>query len=249
MTPRQETFRMRGLTRVLSQLAPAAVLATGLLAVGAPTAAQAQFFYHSFQRPFQFYLNYGRPHHHGMPLAEELTPREIMHAVSRYGFRDISRPSYGDDVAIVTATARDGRRLRLEVDVFSGRIVDTFPLRQDRRQLAQRAPDQGAAVRRGVPEQRRDVRTAPETAPASRPPTTVRREPLLPPQPQQTRPAPGTEPRPQPPVARQQPAPGAPAGPRRIDITPPAALDEARPPLPAAPSGPPINSVPPAGLE
>jgi hypothetical protein len=237
---------MRGPTRRLSQLVPAAALAAGLFTVGAPTAAEAQFFYHSYHRPFQFYLNYGRPHHQ-TPLAEELTPREIVISVSRYGFRDISRPSYADDVAIVTATARDGRRMKLEVDIFSGRIVDTFPIRQERRQLAQRAPDQGAAVRRGVPEQRRDVRGAPE--PGARPPTTVRREPLLPPQPQQSRPAPRTEPRPQPPVAVQQPTPGTRTEPRRIDITPPAALDDVRPPAPAAPSGPPINSVPPAGLE
>lgn len=240
---------MHGLTRRLSKTSAAAILAGGLLAIGAPGTAQAQFFFHSYYRPFQYHLNLGRPFHHELPIAEELTPREIVASVSRHGFRDVSRPAYEDDVAIVTATGRDGRRMKLEVDVFSGRIVDQLPVRPERRKLAQRAPDQGAAVRRGVPEQRRDVRIAPEPTPATRPPTTVRREPMLPPQPGQVRPAPKAEPRPQPPTAQQVPPAGTRATPRRIEMTPPAPLDDVRPPAPSQPPGPPIGSVPPAALE
>jgi hypothetical protein len=235
--------------RILSGFSLAALTAGGFLAAAAPTPAAAQFFHHPHHRPMQFHLNFGRPHYIQPPVVDELTPRDIVMAVGRYGFRDISRPRYLDDVAVVLATAQDGRRMRLEVDLYSGRIIDAMAVRQERRQLVQRAPDQGAAIRRGVPEQRRDVRAAPEPAPATRPPTTIRREPMLPPQPQQTRPAPKAEPRPQPPAAQQQPPTGTRTTPRRIDITPPAALDEVRPPAPAAPSGPPINSVPPAGLE
>jgi hypothetical protein len=221
------------------------VLAGATVSAAAPGTAEAQFFFQPpFHRPLGFYMMH-RPHHYRPPVVEELSPREVMAAVQRQGFRDPSGFRYDDDVAVVTATARDGRRFRLEVDIYSGRIVDTFPVRPEPRpQVAQRAPDQGAAVRRAVPEQRNDVRVTPE-----RPPTTIRREPLLPPQPQQAKPPPKAEPRPQPPTAQQQPPAGTRAAPRRIDITPPAALDDVRPPAPAAPSGPPINSVPPAALE
>jgi hypothetical protein len=235
------------MSRVLSNLALAGVAALGIGAAAAPTPAEAQFFFHPYYRPFHYEFSLGRPHYFRPPVATELTPREIVAAAHRQGFRNASRPYYEDDVAVLTATSRDGRRVRLEVDILSGRIVDAVVLRGERRELAQRAPDQGAAVRRAVPEQRRDVRAAPEPL---RPPTTVRREPLLPPQ--QSRPAPKAEPRPQPPTAQQSrpqpPAAGTREQPRRIEMTPPAALDEVRPPAPP-PAGPPINSVPPAGLE
>lgn len=239
-------------TRVLSKMSAATLVSAAALA-GSAGQAEAQFFFSPFYGRMHYYQAPHRPYFpQQVHPAEEMTPREIVGAVSRQGFRDVSKPRYEDDVAVLTARGRDGRRMMLEVDVFSGRIVGGQALRQpppERRQLVQRAPDQGAAVRRGVPEQRRDVRTTPDAAPGARPPTTVRREPLLPPQPQQSRPAPRTEPKPQPPTA-QQAQPGTRTAPRRIDITPPAALDDAAPVRPpAAPPGPPINSVPPAGLE
>jgi hypothetical protein len=220
------------------------------MAAAVPTPAQAQFFFGApIFRPFVHRPHYFvYPHDHD----EELTPREIVLAVQDYGFRDATRPVYRADVALLSATDRDGRRLRLTVDVYSGRILSAQPLPgQHRDRLAQRAPDQGAAVRRGVPESRQDARATPD-----RPPTTVRREPMLPPQPPQAQPPratpermrPAQQPAPRPPAARAEP--GTRNQPRRIDITPPAALDEVRPvPAPAQPSGPPINSVPPVGLE
>jgi hypothetical protein len=107
---------MRVLTRVPRKIFAAALVAGGLTASFAPTPADAQFFYHPHHRPMQFYFNLGRPHHYEPPVVDELTPRDIVMAVSRYGFSDISRPRYEDDVAVVTATGRDGRRLRIEVD-------------------------------------------------------------------------------------------------------------------------------------
>jgi hypothetical protein len=227
-------------------------VATVAALTGAPTAASAQFqvfggpFYHSFSYRTHFF----RPHVYQPPvLEEELSPRAILGAVHRQGFRNASRPVYREDVALVTATDRQGRRARLSVDTFTGRIVDLQPLAPERRErLAQRAPGEGAAVRRAVPDNRRETSAPAERSPAPRPPTTVRREPMLPPQPQQA-----TPPRPpvtRPPTAEAAPVqPGTRAAPRRIDVVPPpAALDDVRPPT-VAPSGPPINSVPPAALE
>jgi hypothetical protein len=216
--------------------------AGGLLALASPGPAQAQFF---------FGLPFYRQHYYQPPVVmDELTPREVIATVREYGFRDATRPVFRDDVAQLLATDREGRRLRLTVDLYSGRIVNAVPARQ---QLAQRAPDQGAAVRRAVPDVKRDARAVPD-----RPPTTVRREPMLPPQPDTIRPRqakpPKAQPAPQPPTARA-PAPvspvvpGTPARPRRIDIVPPATLDDVKPQAVPAPSGPPINSVPVAPLE
>jgi hypothetical protein len=231
-----------------------AAAAGAMMTLAAPQPAAAQFFFGMpFYRPHFFEPHFHRRNVYQPPvMVEELTPREIIHSVHRYGFRDVTRPDYRDDVVLVTATNREGRRLRLEVDLYSGRILDAAPV--TRHQLAQRAPEQGAAVRRAVPDSRLDARAAPD-----RPPTTVRREPMLPPQPQQqakpplARPQqavpPKAQPSPQPPTAKAEP--GTRAQPRRIDITPPAALDDVkRPPAPPAPpAGPPINSVPPAALE
>jgi hypothetical protein len=229
-----------------------AAAAGALLSTAAPAPASAQFFFfrNNFFRPYQPYPP--RP----LPLDEELTPREIVDAVHRRGFRDVAKPVYREDVALVTATSREGKRLRLSIDIMSGRIIDAAPAPKPRQQLAQRAPDQGAAVRRAVPETRRDIRATPE-----KPPAAVRREPILPPQPQQATPPRPPLAQPQKPVA-QPPAPAPPSAkveparpeigtktqPRRIDMPPPAALDDAGPPV-RAPTGPPINSVPPAGLE
>jgi hypothetical protein len=227
--------------RKVMSAALAAVAGT-LLSAAAPAPAAAQFFYDApYHRPHFFRPFFGPQLHRPPVIAEELTPGEVAAVVRDHGFRDASRPRFEDDVALVTATDRNGNRLRLSIDLYSGRIVETEPVRPQRERQVQRAPDQGGAVRRGVPETREDVRAAPD-----RPPTTVRREPMLPPQPQQEAKPP---PRPaQPPTAGV--APGTKAQPRRIEITPPAALDDVkRPPAPAAPAGPPINSVPPAALE
>jgi hypothetical protein len=235
-----------------------AAMAGGLAAVTTPTAAQAQFFFGApFWRPYAFhqrpYYHFARPQFED----EELTPREIVLAVQDFGFRDATRPVFRDDVALLAATNREGRRLRLTVDIYSGRILSAAPIQgpPPRERQAQRAPEQGAAVRRAVPDSRQDARVTPE-----KPPTTVRREPMLPPQPQtpprQAQPPRATPERlkpaqqapAQPPAAKAQPS--TPATPRRIEITPPAALDDVKPaPAPARPASPPINSVPPAALE
>ncbi len=235
------------MSKLVARLA-GVILAGTAFSAAAPGTAEAQFFFQpSFHRPFGFYMMHW-PHYYRPPVVEELTPREIMAAVERQGFRNPSGLRYLDDVAVVTATTRDGRRMKLEVDVLSGRIVDAFPIRQEpRQQLAQRAPDQGAAVRRAVPDHRKEVRSAPD-----RPPTTVRREPMLPPQPQQAKPPPKAEPRPQPPTAQQtgpQPPVGTRQQPRRIEFPPPAPLDDVpsrEPPLQPSPPG---AVVPPAPLE
>ncbi len=219
----------------------------GLLYAASAAPAAAQFFYDApYHRPHFFRPFFGPQFLRPPVMAEELTPGEVAAVVRGHGFRDASRPRFEDDVALVTATDRNGNRLRLSIDLYSGRIVEAEPLRPQRERLVQRAPDQGAAVRRGVPETREDVRAAPD-----RPPTTVRREPMLPPQPQREAKPPRATPPPrpaQPPTAGV--APGTKIQPRRIEITPPAALDDVkRPPAAAAPTGPPINSVPPAALE
>jgi hypothetical protein len=234
-----------------------ALLAGGVMSLAAPTPAQAQFFFGApFYRPF---FHRPPPHHHFARPSfddEELSPREIVMAVQEYGFREATKPVIREDVALLAATNREGRRLRLTVDVYSGRILSAEPVpnQPPRERLTQRVPDQGAAVRRAVPETRQDVRATPEK------PTVVRREPMLPPQPQpqprQAQPPKATPERlkpaqqapAQPPAAKAEP--GARTQPRRIDMTPPAALDDVKPaPAPVRPSGPPINSVPPAALE
>jgi hypothetical protein len=200
--------------------------------------AQAQWFPSAYRPPV---------------VMDELTPREAVSIVIRQGYRSPSRPVYQDDVVLVSAIDPSGRRMRLVLDVYSGRIVDRLavtpprPIPQPREQVVQRVPDQGPVIRRSVPEQTEKTRATPER------PTTIRREPMLPPQVS----APST-PRakitaPEKPAAAAQP-PQAAVGsgtketPRRIDMLPPAELD-APPAAPKAPSGPPINSVPPAGLE
>jgi hypothetical protein len=192
-------------------------------------------------------------------IMDEMTPREVVYSVRRQGFSNPSHPQYRDDFVVLTATEPGGRRVRLMVDVYSGRIVDSRPLAhrsvQERReparpreQVVQRAPDQGATIRRNVPDSEQKARATPER------PSVIRREPLLPPQanPAQQR---------QPQILRNQnnlPVQKAPpeasvgsgtkTDPRRIDMVPPAALEDVPKAAKPAPSAP-INSVPPAALE
>jgi hypothetical protein len=230
-------IQVRMLRRTLQFAGAALVMSVG--------AAQAQFFY--------------RP-----PVVdEELSPREVHFAIARYGFRPAGQMSYQDDVVIVPALAPDGRRFRLVLDVYSGQMINRTPMaalhpnrelrkREARRapegpqeRVVQRAPDQGPAIRQGVPNPETRAKASPD-GPRATPdnPTVIRRQPLLPPQNQPVvrQPQPNAVPR-TPPEAgvgsgtRQQP--------RRIDgIPPPAALDSPR----SAPEAP-INSVPPAALE
>jgi hypothetical protein len=192
-------------------------------------------------------------------IMDEMTPREVVHSVRRQGFSNPSHPQYRDDFVLLTATEPGGRRVRLVVDVYSGRIVDSRLLGhrsvQERReparpreQFVQRVPDQGATIRRNVPDSEQKTRATPER------PSVIRREPLLPPQANPANPR-------QQQLLKNQNAPAAPKAPaeatvgsgtknqpRRIDMVPPAALEDV--PKAAAPApGAPINSVPPAALE
>jgi hypothetical protein len=224
--------------RIIQIAAAAVLLSTG--------SAQAQFFY--------------RP----PVVAEELTPREAHYAVARYGYRPAGRVSYQDDVVVVPAVAPDGRRFRIVLDVYSGQILNSTPLasihpqrdlkkrevrrapQQPRERVVQRVPDQGPAIRQGVPNPETRAKVSPDT-PRATPenPTVIRRQPMLPPQNQPVvrQPTPDAAPKAPPEAAvgsgtRQQP--------RRIDgLPPPAALDAPRSTTPEAP----INSVPPAGLD
>ncbi len=223
-----ETGSLRGSLRVLMAAGAVLCVSTGW--------AQAQWF---------------APRHYYPPVVmDELTPREIHGRIARQGYSQASRPVYRDDVVIVSAVDPSGRRVRLVVDVYSGRIVNSqaLPTPRPREQVVQRVPDQGPTIRRTAPEPTERTTVSPER------PTIIRREPLLPPQ--TTTPAPPrgqiTQPV-RPPAAAPQP-PEATVGtgtretPRRIEMTPPAELDA--PPLrPVAPAGPAINSVPPAALE
>jgi hypothetical protein len=212
-----------------------AVLAAGGLLFVSTGMAQAQWFM--------------PPRYYPPVVLDEVTPREVHGLVRRQGYRNPSSPVYRDDVVIVSALDPSGRRVRLVMDVYSGRIIDrqAAPPRP-REQVVQRMPDQGPTIRRTAPEQTERSAVTPER------PTTIRREPMLPPQ--VTTPAPPRSRIVQPdkPAAAPPRPPEAAVGsgtreaPRRIEMVPPAELD-APPPKPAVPAGPPINSVPPAGLE
>jgi hypothetical protein len=250
---------MRFLARVMREmgmLKRSVLLTTAFLALS-PMGAEAQWYgpYHGYHGGY--HGGFFRPNVYRPPVVhDELTPREIVNALQARGFRNIGRPAYGEETAAVVATDPGGQRVRVRVDLYSGAIVDRRRLPQ----VAQRAPDQGAAIRRAVPDPVERTRaTPPEVQERGRAtpdkPTVIRREPLLPPQ--TTTPAP---PRNNRVVQPERPAPAAKPPeasvgsgtrnqPRRIDIiTPPAPLD-APPDRPVAPAGPPLNSVPPAGLE
>jgi hypothetical protein len=214
-----------------------AVMAAAALIAMSAGAAQAQWF-----APRTYYPPV---------VLDELTPREIHGRVLRQGYNNPSRPVYRDDVVLVTAVEPSGRRVRLVLDVYTGRIVDRQAVAQPRPrdQVVQRVPDQGPTIRRTVPEPAERSAVTPER------PTVIRREPMLPPQ--ATTPAPprGRNAEPEKPAAAAPKPPesaavgsGTRTAPRRIEMTPPAELD-APPARSVAPSGPPINSVPPAGLE
>jgi hypothetical protein len=218
-----------------------ATLASLSITLGSAGLAQAQWF--SYRPPV---------------IMDELTPREVSQIVYSQGYRNPSRPIYRDDVVIVAAVTPSGQRVRLVLDVYSGRIVDRLAAPHERpkprEQVVQRVPDQGPTIRRTVPEVTERTRATPER------PSTIKREPMLPPQPAlppQARPAqqklipqkpPSTES-----VAPAQPpqalvGSGTKAAPRRVDMVPPAELDSATPAA-KLPVGPAINSVPPAALE
>jgi hypothetical protein len=232
-----------------------AVFAAGALLLGSTGLAQAQWFGFGYHRGYHggdfWQPNIYRPNIYRPPVVmDELTPREVVNSLRARGFRDISRPVYQDDVAIVRAVNPSGRPVRLVIDIYSGRIVDrqAAPQPQPQRpQVVQRVPDQGPTIRRTVPDSTEKTRATPER------PTTIKREPMLPPQ--TTTPSPPKN-RVVQPEKPQQPAKppeasvgsGTKAQPRRIDMVPPAELD-APPEKPRAPVGPPINSVPPAALE
>ncbi len=188
-------------------------------------------------------------------IMDEMTPREVVHSVRRQGFINPSQPQYRDDFVLLTATEPGGRRVRLLLDVYSGRIVESRPLghrsvQERREQVVQRVPDQGATIRRAVPDSEQKTRSTPER------PSVIRREPMLPPQinPSQAIPrqqiAPRNQVTPVAPVTPPQAAVGSgtKTEPRRIDMVPPAGLDDV-PTAPRPVPGAPINSVPPAALE
>jgi hypothetical protein len=189
------------------------------------------------------------PRYYPPVVMDEVTPREVHGLVRRQGYRNPSSPVYRDDVVIVSALEPSGRRVRLVMDVYSGRIIDrqAAPTRP-REQVVQRVPDQGPTIKRTAPEPTERSAVTPER------PTTIRREPMLPPQVTTPTPPRSRIVQPEKPVASPVRPPEVAVGsgtreaPRRIDMLPPAELD-APPAKPVAPVGPPINSVPPAGLE
>lgn len=209
-------------------------LTAGVLVLSSVGGAQAQWFApRTYQPPV---------------VLEELTPREVLGRVRSLGYSSPSKPDYRDDVVIVSATDPAGQRFRLVLDVFSGRVIDRTVAPQPRQSVVQRAPDQGATIRSLVPEQAERTRAAPEK------PQTIPREPVKPPQ--SAKPAlPKTNiVPPEKPVEAPKP-PEASVGtgtrdqPRRIDITPPAPLDAPVEAPKTQPAKPPINAVPPVGLE
>jgi hypothetical protein len=239
-----ETFKM--VMTVSARRSILAAIAAGVLTLGSTGIAQAQWF--TYRPPV---------------IMDELTPREVNQIVYSQGYRQPSRPVYRDDVVIVAALTPSGQRVRLVLDVYSGRIVDRLSAPQERpkprEQVVQRAPDQGPTIRRTVPDVSERARATPER------PSTIKREPMLPPQPAlppQARPSPEKPAQekllPQKPIAAQPLAPtqppqasvgsGTKAAPRRVDMVPPAELDSATPAA-KPPVGAPINSVPPAALE
>jgi hypothetical protein len=228
-----------------------ALVACALSALGAAP-AQAQFF--GYWPGFGSYRTY-----------ELMSPRDIIASVREQGFVRPSRPVFQGQFYVVDASDRRGYRVRLFVDSYSGGIRDAVVLAEPRvvnvpratrprdqaprRELqdrdpednvVQRAPDAGTQVPRTRPLPPAPVRTTPAERPE-----VPRAQPTQP-----RPPAPATQPR----AANPQPAAPGSVGtgtreaPRRIDIAPPAPLDEVRPQPRQAP-GAPINSVPPAILD
>jgi hypothetical protein len=206
---------------------------------------------------------------------DNLRPSEVARIIERMGYRQVARPRLVRDSYLVDATTRGGTRVRLVVDAFTGHVVDSFlapqqviPQQVERprphppRERIVRAPEgeDESPARDGRPQVVPSVPRAEPPRQEPRPPTVVRREPMLPPQappsaapaprppqPPQARPAtPPAAPAAQPPVA-QQPGTGTRVQPRRIDGAPPppAPLDDAER---FRREQAPINSVPPAAF-
>ncbi|MGL5138106.1 MAG: hypothetical protein ACRC7G_10090 [Beijerinckiaceae bacterium] len=192
-------------------------LACGILANATPAAAQ--YYYQSYSGNFR-----GNGFHSAPTVVYELSPHQIGRLVTRQGYRPEAAPVYDDEVAVLVATDAAGRRTRLTVDSYSGRIVARRLLDagKPRQQVAARPADAKAALPKPPLVPRGNA--APLASPAPAKPA--------------TRPA-----QPKPPAQ----ALGTPAAPRRVDIPPPAPLDGPAPVR--APAEAPINSVPPAALE
>jgi hypothetical protein len=279
MTSRIDEARTANRRRARFNAALAGVaLALVAFSTAAPTPASAQWF--GFRYPL----------YAPAPVESEMSPREVREVLARFGYNRMSRPLYDDGLVIVEASNRFGDRERLILDAYTGHLLGRRaaphralapPPERPRGPAISRVPD--APEPRAVVPREPTPRIAPAPRPPreatppverARPPTTVRREPMLPPPPQQdprprvTVPTPAPQPRtvtpppaavPAPPPAATAPAPGAAPGvapgpgtreqPRRIELTP-APLDDAAP-RPRAPSAsqPPINSIPPAALE
>ncbi len=209
-------------------------LAASVLLLSSAGVAQAQWFGPRYYQP--------------PVVLEELTPREVIGRVRSLGYSKPSRVEYRGDVVVVAATDPAGRRVRLVLDAYSGRLVDRAAVPQPRQNAVLRAPDQGAAIRNTVPEQIERTRATPEKPP------TIPREPVKPPQ--SAVPAlPKTSiVQPEKPVEAPKPpeasvAIGTRDQPRRIDITPPAPLDAPVQAPRAQSPAPPLSNVPPVGLE
>jgi len=225
-----------------------ASVAAGAIAASAGF-AQAQWFGSRYgygyghQEPSSYWV----PYHRRPPVVlDELGPGEIVAALQSRGFTRISRPAYGEDFAVVRALSPAGRPVRLTIDIFSGRILDREAEPVEREpQVVQRAPDQGPAIRRAVPETTAPARAAPERPPAAK------REPVMPREATPPAPPPNrriVRPEQAEPSAKPPAAVGTRQQPRRIEIAPPAPLDAPPAPKPRQPEAP-INSVPPAALE
>jgi hypothetical protein len=214
---------------------------TMLAATSLPSAAEAQWY--GYRQGFF-------PPPPPLPVEpDEMSPRELTHAVRSQGFRRPSRPVYYDEVAVLNAIHPDGRPMRVTLDVYSGQIVNLTPLAQ--RSVAERPISRPRPVIRETLQQRdieprspktRTVERSPDMRPPARreppsterktgatpaQPTIVRRAPMLPPQ-ETKAPNSGTSTAA---GAGSNVGAGTRATPRQIEIVPPARSDAPTPPI------------------
>ena len=57
-----------------------------------------------------------------------LPPFAVVNRLEDQGYDDVGRPRYDGSTYVIDATAPDGRRVRLTVDAFRGRLLDRSPL-------------------------------------------------------------------------------------------------------------------------